>query len=119
MRLANLAGRAALVLDDGVLDVEESTQGAFSADPLESIERAAELARLAPLLEGVLRPLDRDLLGPPSPRPGQIIAIGMNYHSHAEEMGLELPTVPAAFAKFRSSLGGPVGEISLPVLASR
>jgi 2-keto-4-pentenoate hydratase/2-oxohepta-3-ene-1,7-dioic acid hydratase in catechol pathway len=28
-------------------------------------------------------------------------------------MGLELPSLPAAFAKFRSSLGGPVGEISL------
>jgi 2-keto-4-pentenoate hydratase/2-oxohepta-3-ene-1,7-dioic acid hydratase in catechol pathway len=38
----------------------------------------------------------------------------MNYASHAEEMGLEVPAMPAAFAKFRSALTGPVGDITLP-----
>ncbi len=114
MRLANVAGRASLVVDESIIDVEEATGGSFSADPVEAITRADELASLAPSLDGRRTPLDRSLLGPPSPRPGQIIAIGMNYHSHALEMGLELPSIPAAFAKFRSALGGPTGTIELP-----
>ena len=96
------------------MDVEEATSGRFSSDPAEAIARSAELAELSASLRGPIVELDRSKLGPPSPRPSQIIAIGMNYHSHAEEMGLELPTIPAAFAKFRSALGGPVGQIVLP-----
>jgi 2-keto-4-pentenoate hydratase/2-oxohepta-3-ene-1,7-dioic acid hydratase in catechol pathway len=114
MRLANLAGRAVLVVDGGALDLERASDGRFDADPADAIGRFEEVVAVAPSLEGPVEPLETAKLGPPSPRPSQIIAIGMNYHSHALEMGLELPSIPAAFAKFRSALGGPFGEIALP-----
>jgi 2-keto-4-pentenoate hydratase/2-oxohepta-3-ene-1,7-dioic acid hydratase in catechol pathway len=114
MRLANLDGRSTIVLPEGGLDVEHATKGAFSSDPLEAIERIDELAALSPSLDGPLQMLTQGLLRAPSPRPTQMMAIGMNFHSHAAEMGLEVSKIPALFTKFRSALGAPFGEISLP-----
>lgn len=46
----------------------------------------------------------------PVPRPGKIIAIGLNYYDHAREGGLEPPSVPMLFAKFSTSVVGD-GEV--------
>ena len=107
MRLANVDGRAKVLVEGGVIDVAEATNGRFGP-------RLATCLSAMAGVTGPVEPLDEDRLGPPSPTPGQIIAIGMNYASNAAEMGLELPELPAAFAKFKSSLTGPRGEISLP-----
>jgi 2-keto-4-pentenoate hydratase/2-oxohepta-3-ene-1,7-dioic acid hydratase in catechol pathway len=40
----------------------------------------------------------------PLPRPGKIVAIGLNYHDHAQEQGLEAPAAPIVFAKFSTSV---------------
>jgi 2-keto-4-pentenoate hydratase/2-oxohepta-3-ene-1,7-dioic acid hydratase in catechol pathway len=40
----------------------------------------------------------------PIPRPGKIVAIGLNYRDHAKESGGETPTSPVVFAKFPSSM---------------
>jgi 2-keto-4-pentenoate hydratase/2-oxohepta-3-ene-1,7-dioic acid hydratase in catechol pathway len=42
----------------------------------------------------------------PVPRPGKVIAIGLNYRAHAEEQGTELPKEPLIFAKFPTSVVG-------------
>lgn len=39
-------------------------------------------------------------------RPSKIIGVGLNYRSHAEEAGLELPTNPILFAKFPQTVIG-------------
>jgi len=114
MRLANVGGRASKVVEGGVVDIAEATGGAFGPDLASCIAQIDAVAAAMAGVDGPVAAMDERLLGPPSPDPGQIIAIGMNYASHAEEMGLEVPTMPAAFAKFRSALTGPVGEISLP-----
>jgi len=113
MRLANVAGRAAIVVDGGTLDLEQASSGSFSSDLTEAIARIDEIAAIADTLSGNVTPIDESLLGPPSPNPPQILAIGMNYQSHADEMGLESSKIPAVFSKFRSSLGRPYGEIKL------
>jgi 2-keto-4-pentenoate hydratase/2-oxohepta-3-ene-1,7-dioic acid hydratase in catechol pathway len=46
--------------------------------------------------------------------PGKILAIGLNYRSHAEESELDVPPVPVVFAKFPSSLIGHDAEIVIP-----
>lgn len=46
--------------------------------------------------------------------PEKIIAIGLNYRSHAEESELDLPSVPVVFAKWTSSLIGPGARIVIP-----
>ncbi len=46
--------------------------------------------------------------------PEKILAIGLNYRSHAVESELEIPTVPVVFAKWTSSLIGPGEQIVIP-----
>jgi 2-keto-4-pentenoate hydratase/2-oxohepta-3-ene-1,7-dioic acid hydratase in catechol pathway len=48
----------------------------------------------------------------PVPSPTKIVAIGLNYRSHAEEVGAEIPAEPLVFAKFPSSLSGPGAPIA-------
>jgi len=40
------------------------------------------------------------------PRPGKVICAGLNYRDHAAESGFALPTYPALFARFSTSLIG-------------
>jgi 2-keto-4-pentenoate hydratase/2-oxohepta-3-ene-1,7-dioic acid hydratase in catechol pathway len=53
-------------------------------------------------------------LGPPVPRPGKIIAIGLNYRDHADEANFKAPEYPLIFAKFPNSIAGPHDPIALP-----
>ncbi len=46
--------------------------------------------------------------------PDKILAIGLNYRSHAAESELDIPPVPVVFAKWTSSLIGPGQEIVIP-----
>lgn len=55
---------------------------------------------------------DVTLLHPVQPR--KILAIGLNYRSHAEESELDVPSVPVVFAKWPSSLIGPEQPIVIP-----
>jgi 2-keto-4-pentenoate hydratase/2-oxohepta-3-ene-1,7-dioic acid hydratase in catechol pathway len=43
-----------------------------------------------------------------------VFGIGLNYRSHAEETGAELPAIPATFTKFPTALTGPFAEVALP-----
>jgi acylpyruvate hydrolase len=55
---------------------------------------------------------DVTLLHPVVPR--KILAIGLNYRSHADESELDVPPVPVVFAKFPSSLIGHGQDIVIP-----
>ena len=57
--------------------------------------------------------LDVKLLHPVVP--DKILAIGVNYRSHADESELDVPSVPVVFAKWPSSLIGAEDEIVVPV----
>jgi 2-keto-4-pentenoate hydratase/2-oxohepta-3-ene-1,7-dioic acid hydratase in catechol pathway len=46
--------------------------------------------------------------------PGKILAIGLNYRSHAEESELAVPDVPVVFSKFPSSIAGHGDDIVIP-----
>jgi 2-keto-4-pentenoate hydratase/2-oxohepta-3-ene-1,7-dioic acid hydratase in catechol pathway len=45
-------------------------------------------------------------LAGPTLEPGKIIAVGLNYHDHIRETGMDAPSAPLLFAKFGSSLIG-------------
>ena len=53
-------------------------------------------------------------LAPVIPRPSKIFCLGLNYRSHIEEMGAELPDNPTLFAKFPAALVGARDPIQLP-----
>jgi 2-keto-4-pentenoate hydratase/2-oxohepta-3-ene-1,7-dioic acid hydratase in catechol pathway len=52
-------------------------------------------------------------------RPTKIIAIGVNYRSHAEEMKKEVPSSPLLFLKPPSAVLDPEGVIRHPALSGR
>ena len=47
-------------------------------------------------------------------RPGKIVCVGLNYHDHADESGMEIPGQPLLFGKFPNTLVGPGEPIVLP-----
>jgi len=55
---------------------------------------------------------ESDLLAP-SPAPRQVFAIGLNFQKHAEESGMGIPSIPATFTKFPSSLTGPFAPVPI------
>ena len=57
-------------------------------------------------------PLEALTLLAPVPRPGKVVAIGLNYHAHAIEQDVEPPTAPLIFAKFPTSVIGPGAAIA-------
>lgn len=122
MRLANFAGRATIVLDDGLIDVAVASNGAFSTSidkcivQLDLLQKWYHTARPAPtdvtITADTLAGDSR--LGPVVTAPQQIFAIGLNYRQHAAEMGLTLPAAPMVFTKFVSALCGPNDQLPIP-----
>ncbi|PVC83724.1 fumarylacetoacetate hydrolase [Streptomyces sp. CS090A] len=116
MRIANLSGRLALVVDDRAIDVEQASGGTFAADPQAVYERWEEFrawAAGADLPAGA--PFEAADLGSPAPAPRQTLAIGLNYRDHAAESGFVAPDgLPPVFTKYVTSISGPVTEVALP-----
>ena len=124
---ADRAWRSGILIKDAVVDTADAADRAGLGDgdwhsnrfvisapaaTRQALEHAAAELSPSALVAHGLR------LGPPIPDPDKILCMGLNYRDHAAEAGLELPTVPLFFAKFRNSLIGPGDQIVLPV-ASR
>jgi 2-keto-4-pentenoate hydratase/2-oxohepta-3-ene-1,7-dioic acid hydratase in catechol pathway len=125
--------RAGIIVDDEVVD---SSVAALAADidfdsewisnrqiiqlsekQLTRFEQAAWDVASAHDSDLVVFPVESARLGPPIPDPDKIICLGLNYKSHAEEAGLEIPKVPILFAKYRNALTGPASPIVLPKMS--
>lgn len=52
-------------------------------------------------------------------KPTKIIGIGLNYHDHAEELGLSKPKEPLLFAMFSNAIIGPNDNILIPEMSSQ
>jgi 2,4-diketo-3-deoxy-L-fuconate hydrolase len=113
MKLANVGGRAALVLEDGIADLATVSDGRVGPDPMSVYEHWADVVDLATGVHEPTAPLDEAQLGNPVPAPRQVFAIGLNYRSHAEESGMSIPEVPATFTKFPASLSGPFDDVEI------
>ncbi len=51
--------------------------------------------------------------------PGKVVAVGLNYRDHAEELNLQLPDEPLLFLKPQSSVIGPGDKIIMPPQSAR
>lgn len=114
-RFACKNGRSHLVVgaDDGLVDLEQASNGRFSSEPIEAFRRWDEVRGFAATVTSGGTPCDQSDLDAPSPWPLQVFGIGLNYRSHAEESGLPIPTQPLTFTKFSSSIAGPNAEIPI------
>lgn len=119
MRLANLNGRATIVLDDGIVDVATASQGAFSTSIDKCLGQLDKLDAWCRTAKPVPEEIDvaefaRDPRLGPVVNPQQVFAIGLNYRRHATESGLGVPTEPMVFTKFNSSVCGPNESLPIP-----
>ena len=117
MRLANVEGRASIIVGDRVLDVETASGGELSSDPMVlcDLDRHALLAGLADAaVPADLPVVDQRALRAPVPRPSKVPGVALNYRSHAEETGSPVPDEPHFFAKYPSCITGPCDDIVVP-----
>ena len=116
MRFANVSRRACLVLDGRAVDIGEASGGALGSDPMMTADLANHpaLRGLAAEVDPSAWPaLDQETLGPPVPHPGKIIALALNYRTHAAEAGLAIPTEPHVMAKFPTCICGPGDDVPI------
>ena len=113
MKLANHAGRAVVVLADAIVDVHDASHGRFGPDPMRLFDEWPAFVEWGRGVTDGAAPLVKAQLRCPVPTPRQVFAIGLNYRTHAEESGMEVPAVPATFTKFPASLSGPFDDIEI------
>lgn len=122
--------RLGVQIDRGVIDVAAAARAAdytdlpatpdsFYADGLANLDLLGQfVAELQTRLsDGAAPSWLRDgrglRLGPPVPRPGKILCVGLNYRSHAGESRMALPEQPLLFSKFTNALTGPTDPVAL------
>ncbi len=105
---------AVRMADGAVIDVSsvvEDYDGAWLA----AGGMAALEARLAEGVEGFPAvDIGAERVGAPIARPGNILAIGLNYADHAAEAGMDVPSEPVLFTKAPSSYCGPNDTVLIP-----
>jgi 2,4-didehydro-3-deoxy-L-rhamnonate hydrolase len=116
VRIANIAGRAAMAVGSGWVDLAQTSEGRFGPTLSAAFERWDELREWADSPAGVRvtesPSTAHGAFGPPV-EPRQVFAIGLNYRSHAAELGANDPGVPITFTKFPTCLAGPYDDIEL------
>ncbi len=113
LRFASKNGRAQLVVgpNNQLVDLATASGGVFDSDPIKAFPRWAELRAFAATVTADGEPCNVNELDAPSPWPLQVFGIGLNYRSHAEESGMDIPKAPMTFTKFTSSISGPNADI--------
>lgn len=114
-RLANVGGRAALVVGEHFYDIADLSGGSLGPDPMDVLADLVALRSLGDRLDesSATGTLDDADVGPPVPRPQKVFGIGLNYHDHASEGGVVAPDVPLVFTKFPSCIVGPTATVEL------
>lgn len=115
MRFANHDGRAVITDGARAVDVADTSNGAFPADPSAVFDVWDDFAAWSSTVDvsnGF--EVDSTKLEAPSPKPRQIFAVGLNYADHAKESGIDAPPEPAVFTKFQSSITGAHSTLDLP-----
>ncbi len=105
--------RPGVLSDDGsVLDASEvvADLGGAVLGPAGLAQLAAAVPDLPALAleEGPVR------FGPPVPRPGTVVCIGVNYAQHAREAGMEVPAEPVVFLKATGTVVGAHDDVMVP-----
>jgi 2-keto-4-pentenoate hydratase/2-oxohepta-3-ene-1,7-dioic acid hydratase in catechol pathway len=118
--------RLGALTDSGVIDLQAAASAAgiavetfadtasFLSAGEAGVGNAVKLVQEAS--KAASTPLEAVVLRAPVPKPGKIIAVGLNYRDHSMEAGAkELPKTPIIFAKFTTSICGPGDSIVIPV----
>lgn len=119
----NSEERAGIVVNDGLIDIADASQGRYPATLLEVLQEDGWRLGLN-AVAGVTptHSLDDVMLLTPIGRPGKILAAAGNYQAHVDEGGGERVDVtrrtPRVFLKPSSSLVGPNDAVVLPSVSN-
>lgn len=80
----------------------------------EALKRAGDALRQGPVID-----LAKITYLPPIENPGRIWCIGLNYVDHSVESGFAVPTYPAIFSRFSSSMMGHNAPIVRPKVSTQ
>jgi 2,4-didehydro-3-deoxy-L-rhamnonate hydrolase len=105
--------KAGVFVDGRRLDVSE-----FGEDYNEAFFATDGMMRLRKWLlrHGIACPVvDKDeRVAPCISRPSKIVCVGLNYHQHAVEAGVEIPKEPVLFLKATTALAGANDDVIIP-----
>jgi 2-keto-4-pentenoate hydratase/2-oxohepta-3-ene-1,7-dioic acid hydratase in catechol pathway len=100
--------RLGLLTREGIRDLTASTRARDVGELLSSGGAASEDDVGALIDPGSV------VLQAPIARPDKIICVGLNYHDHCREQGVEPPPYPPLFAKFANAIAAPGQPIVRP-----
>lgn len=123
--------RAGAMLDDKtIVDLHRASGGELAADMIgilnggdeamatarSAVDAAHAAGAAGASATGVIFSLDLPgtQLEAPIPRPGKVLAIGLNYRDHAVESKQELPKHPVVFSKASTCIIGPGASVHRP-----
>ncbi len=107
--------RVGLAKDDGIVDLRKVDPDL----PRDMIGLMSEWSRIRGTIEGAATrkadaPLDAVKLEAPVPRPGKILAIGLNYADHIAESGQKTPEQQIWFCKHVTAVNAPFAPVQMP-----
>ena len=106
--------RAGVMRDGHVVDAWDVLEPAGAHQSVRELLGQGLVDRLATEVHGEGLPLEEVQIGPPVPDPDKVVCIGLNYREHAAEAGIDPPTAPTFFAKFRNALTPHGAQVTLP-----
>lgn len=116
--LGGAGPRLGIVKGDRIIDLSENDS--YPATMIDLIEQWDDLQAAAGWVESQPghHALSEVRLLAPIPRPGKILALGLNYADHAAEADMEVPSDPFWFCKQGTCINDPFGEIDLPKVST-
>lgn len=102
--------RAVALDGDALVDLGATDVGAFLATPDWSDRAAAAIGNDAAIRYDAASADFATLV----PAPSKVVCVGLNYRTHIQEMGRDLPEHPTLFSKFADTLIGAGDEIVRP-----
>jgi len=116
--LAGEVPEIGFVEGDSVVSLSRGTPR-LAASMIDLIARWGEAESAVRKASGPRLALKDVRLLPPIPRPGKIMAIGLNYADHIKETGREMPTQQVWFCKQPTAANGPYDPIVLPKVSNQ
>ncbi|WP_420467758.1 fumarylacetoacetate hydrolase family protein [Panacagrimonas sp.] len=118
--LGDAAARPAVIADERVYDIGAHLPDAPSTmiGLLEALDTWRAQLQALPQIAG-WHALSEVRLLAPVPRPGKILALGLNYRDHAAEANMALPEVQTWFAKMPTATNSPYGDVHLPRVSTK
>ncbi len=112
--------RTGIVVGNGIVALDTHIGAVFNEMPTLIEQWASVLPEIAHLEHHEPDiPLEHVRLHAPVPRPGKIMAIGLNYADHAAESGQEPPADQTWFTKPATAINAPYGDIELPSVSDQ